>query len=80
MQSTDSLFERIVQNLARHYAHALLLSHIKETAPEAVNDNTQPHPGNGQADIDPSGAEPTVQANSVQSVNPFPHRQHKSDR
>lgn len=70
MKSTDSLLERIVQNLALHYAHGLLLSHIKETAPEAANNNTPPQPGNGQTDIDPSRADPPVQADSVRSVNP----------
>lgn len=80
MKSTDSLLERIVQNLARHYAHALLLSHIKETVPEAANNNTPPQPGNGQTYIDPSRAEPSAQADSVRSVNQLPHRQFKSDR
>ena len=37
MKTADSLLERIVQRLAKHYAHALLLNHIREMAPEAAN-------------------------------------------
>ena len=73
MKQGDSFLEHIVERLAKRYARALLLHYIRETAPEAANDNSPPEPDNEPANAAIRSARQTADVIDVEN-RPAPLR------